>query len=411
MLLTFSVKNYKGIAEKQTFDLIASSGKEFPENLHRIDNNVSVNNIACLIGPNGSGKTHLLESIYIFSQVIRNSENIKDANAVFILDDEHQSLPTDFEVLLYNSEDEEYINYSFSIHKGKVVYEQLSTKQKRKNAKPHNIFKRDQDGIKFAKEYSSIEQLVSSTIGDSGLIVNFAPSLKNSPLLFVHDWAQFVLLLKPTHFESICASIFDQIFTYKEHSLGKDEETPDSQENFKRSILAPIKNSINALDIPLNDIDISISEDGKATLMLTPKSNASNNKPLTLREAEEFFSEGTFNTINMVISISLLLQNKGMILIDEFDGALHHKLSLGFLKTIKKILAKSSGSQMIMSTHDVLLLDNGFRRDSIFLLQKDQSSFTVITRASDFSVRKDSKISSKYLNDEFGALPNILLGE
>ncbi|HHF0550120.1 TPA: hypothetical protein ACPHT3_004793, partial [Vibrio alginolyticus] len=57
---------------------------------------------------------------------------------------------------------------------------------------------------------------------------------------------------------------------------------------------------------------------------------------------------------------------------------------------------------------DALLLDYKFRRDSIFTVTKDDNYNSIIKRVSEFSIRKDAKLSAKYFADEFGALPNIM---
>jgi AAA15 family ATPase/GTPase len=102
-----------------------------------------------------------------------------------------------------------------------------------------------------------------------------------------------------------------------------------------------------------------------------------------------------------------LLEAIKVFSIDEYDGPLHNKLSVGILDLIKDT-ENTLPNQMIMTTHDILLLDHQFRRDSIFILSKDENLSTVINKASDYSVRKDAKLSLKYLNNEFGSLPNIL---
>ena len=165
---------------------------------------------------------------------------------------------------------------------------------------------------------------------------------------------------------------------------------------------------IQKLDLPLARIVASESEDSSLLLSFVPVTLAGKEFKLSYEEAREYYSEGTFNTINMVITLKVMLLINATILIDEFDGNLHHKLSHAVLEFIRASRGDESQTQVIMSTHDILLLDSGFRRDGIFMLQKDQEQSAVITRADEFSVRKDAKLSVKYLNNEFGALPNIL---
>jgi AAA15 family ATPase/GTPase len=402
MLLTFAIKNFKSFKHRQVLDLVATPRNEFSESLYEIEDGIKVNTNACVIGPNGCGKTHLLQAIEYFSMAIKNVGGIKEAFQPYKLDRESAKEPTEYEALFYNPKSQEYVNYSFTVLSGNVIAESLYTKHKRKNAKQRKIFERTSDTISFSKDHKALEELLSSTIDSGGLITNYASSIKNDTIKFVHSWACHVLLYDPETGNSDSIEAMQTLFNNFEN------EKQDFENESQQRTLQRITNIAKQLDLPLKNIESHTSEDGRFYLTFIPTTKNDVDLKLSLAEAEDYFSLGTFNTINMIMILEFLSHYRSTILIDEYDGNLHHKLSLGILDLIRQSNKDSGYSQMIMSTHDIMLLDNNFRRDSIFILNKDEDYSTVITRASEFAVRKDAKLSLKYLNNEFGALPAIL---
>lgn len=148
----------------------------------------------------------------------------------------------------------------------------------------------------------------------------------------------------------------------------------------------------------------------KRNYSLAIREMTENHINLSIDDASDFFSKGSFAIIIMVIFflITDLPDEDITFIVDEYDGSLHHKLSLEMMSLLFK--ASSKIRQTIIATHDILLLDSGFRRDSIFFVEKSDDFSSHISRLSDFPIRKDAKISNKYLSSEFGALPKLLSG-
>ena len=143
---------------------------------------------------------------------------------------------------------------------------------------------------------------------------------------------------------------------------------------------------------------------------IKPSQSENSQIELTLSEAKDYFSSGTYSALSLILLLLMCNLGNTTLLIDEYDGNLHHKLSKAILDFIRLRNEDGNGSitQTVMTTHDIMLVDYGFRRDSILVLKKDNNFSTVIKKISEFSLRKDAKISAKYLSDEFGFLPNII---
>jgi AAA15 family ATPase/GTPase len=402
MLLKFAITNYKSFKHQQTMDLVASARNEFPATLYTIDDNLKVNSNACVIGPNGCGKTHLLQAIGSFSQAIKQTDAISKAFQPYRLDNNSPKQPTEYEALLYNADEKEYLNYRFAVLAGKVVSESLFVKSASKNAKQTKVFEREGATISFAPQYKKHQQLLTGTINEGGLITNYAQGIKNAPIQFINEWANTVLLLNPSSINKHSKLAVAQIFNFIE------KVHPNKNIELQNQALNNIADKARQLDLPLERIIANTAEEGGLQLSFKPKAFNDVNIILSFEEAREYFSEATFNTINLLMILEFFILGNLTLIIDEFDSSLHHKLSEAMIDLIRQSKREDNRSQVLMSTHNILLLDSGFRRDSIFVLKKDSEHATQITRADKFAVRKDAKLSLKYLNNEFGALPNIM---
>ncbi|SUB90138.1 AAA family ATPase [Photobacterium damselae] len=414
MLLKFSVENYKGIGKQQTLNLLATPKNEYVESLLEIDETTRANSYACVIGPNGSGKTHFLESLMSCSQAIlsRDFSTIKP----FILNDEFRSKPTSFELTLFSKELNELHNYTFSIYKGRVVEESLLVKKNESFAKSRLIFNRKGSEIKFASELKELEEFIVPNLDTGGLVTSFAASIKNDNVKFIHEWANSIILLNPKLIRFAGPDIVHNAInrTINEKVEQKVEEYEDGAEptewipfvrDYFSSLMDDVCNTLVHFDIPIESLKIQEDDSGSYFLTIKPKSNATTQKAYTISEAEEFFSEGTYNALCLLLVVSLLKGSGKILLLDEIDGTFHHKLTQAL---IDKIRHDQSEMQLIVATHDVLLLDYKFRRDAVFAVTKNNELMSEIERASEFSIRKDAKLSSKYFSDEFGALPRII---
>ncbi|MCX8814380.1 AAA family ATPase [Vibrio parahaemolyticus] len=299
------------------------------------------------------------------------------------------------------------MSYSLSIFKKEVVSESLYAKSLEKGAQSRKIFERNDSGVKFNSKFKSSETLVNSTVDSGSTLISYAKGLKVQQLKETYDILRGIFMFSPMQVKAIGPE-FINFLLFRDGKV--NSENQDKLSKLRNDLLDFSVLLLKSYDIPISDIEIKTKESGENYLIITPKTLNDNVLNLTFSEARDYYSEGTFNTILLVILISLMSNGKRILLLDEIDGSLHHRLSLELIKMMRNS-HKDINTQFILSTHDIMLLDNEFRRDSIFITSKDDKLETIISRVSDFSLRKDAKISAKYLADEFGALPKILTDE
>lgn len=395
MLLSFSIENYKGFRNRQEFNMISTSGNEFSDHLFALPNETRVNSLACIVGPNGAGKTHLFNGLHTLTRLI-GDRDASDRYEPFLLDEDSMERPTSFEVLLFNNENQKIYRYGLEIFKDEIINEWLYTKDFKKSSKEKVIFTRDLNSLQFNRTLKSIEKLMSDTT-NKATVISFSELFHNDDLAFVFTWAHSILPFEPDSHNM-------QGMRFIEDLLKVDEKINLQEFLEETSYLA------ENLGIPISDIQYETIEDEKKFVFYHKTDDPSVTIKVPSDAAEHFFSRGTVNILAFLLFYRYTMLNGSSLLVDEFDGTIHHRLACVMVDLFHKLprSANTFSGQVFFTTHNINLLDRNLRRDEIHIITKDKNLSSQITRVSDFSIRKDVKVSAKYLNNEFGGLPQCI---
>ncbi|MEZ0298104.1 MAG: ATP/GTP-binding protein, partial [Candidatus Methylacidiphilales bacterium] len=94
--------------------------------------------------------------------------------------------------------------------------------------------------------------------------------------------------------------------------------------------------------------------------------------------------------------------------IDELDRSLHTQLTRGLLESYLETCTSESRSQLIFTTHDLLLMDQMLlRRDEIWFLDKNLDGATTLSPLSDYKIRLDKDVRKAYLQGRLSGLPTV----
>ena len=121
-------------------------------------------------------------------------------------------------------------------------------------------------------------------------------------------------------------------------------------------------------------------------------------------------SEGTQKILSMFFPIYNILNNGGVMIIDELDMTLHYSLIKEIIKMFNSVEYNKKNAQLIFTTHNLLLLDyNLFRKDQIWFLENnDVATGTELYSLSDIKgYEKNSYLLRDYLNGNFGGIPKL----
>ena len=116
--------------------------------------------------------------------------------------------------------------------------------------------------------------------------------------------------------------------------------------------------------------------------------------------------EESDGTVRLVELFSVLFNNKDKVfVIDEIDRSLHPLLTYNFIKSFR---TKKGNNQLIVTTHEDMLLDFSIlRRDEIWFVEKNEEGNTSLYSLEEFKERFDKNIANAYLDGRYGAVPRL----
>ena len=105
------------------------------------------------------------------------------------------------------------------------------------------------------------------------------------------------------------------------------------------------------------------------------------------------------------------VQSKKVYVIDGVDRSLHTLLIRRFLEGYLAKCSQNSRSQLLFTTHNVLLMDQDLlRRDEMWIAERNAEGVSSLLSFSEYKdVRYDKDIRKSYLQGRLGGIPRILL--
>ena len=124
-------------------------------------------------------------------------------------------------------------------------------------------------------------------------------------------------------------------------------------------------------------------------------------------------SDGSQRVIDLLPAFLELsaAQSKKVYVIDEVDRSLHTLLIRRLLEGYLALCSQNSRSQLLFTTHNVLLMDQDLlRRDEMWIAERNPEGVSSLLSFSEYKdVRYDKDIRKSYLQGRLGGVPRILL--
>ncbi|MDA0283180.1 MAG: ATP-binding protein, partial [Planctomycetota bacterium] len=121
-------------------------------------------------------------------------------------------------------------------------------------------------------------------------------------------------------------------------------------------------------------------------------------------------SRGTQTLFRMALPVIRVLENGGILIVDELEASLHPALAHQIVRQFNDPAINTRGSQILFTTHDTNLLgtivgEPALRRDQVWLTEKDPEGATVLYPLTDYKPRKAENLERGYLQGRYGAIP------
>ncbi len=421
MIAEFKFKNFFSIRDEQILSFEPTTDTfEKDEYCYEIKEGVRLLKIATIYGANASGKTNILLALSFFRDLMVDVPKDKTEEiefTPFLLDEVSRNKNTEMSMTFYLGE--ERYNLSVVLDKKRIYSEKLEFYP---GTQPATLYHRvynpegDISEVKFGNKLGIGKKghiaIVGNTINNCSVLAAFGKSnVESSRLNIVYNFFSggFKDILHPN---------------FSLSSFSKKYLNADSDGILKRFLINFLKASdFNISDIELTEEEVVITpemekmiqsapipEEAKKQMVQKGKvtdselifSHTTDSGVFSLPEVME--SRGTIRLMGIAVLLKQLLIDQKITLIDEVETSLHYELLSYFIKVY---LANScTPSQLIITTHDINLLDEDFiRRDTIWFTDKDSSGETILTRLSSLGLHKNLSPYNAYRQGKLVKLP------
>ena len=390
MLCQFGFKNFKSYKNETIFDFQAGELSEFKESLIKDDKATPLLPVSVVYGPNGGGKTTLLQAlsclitmvVFPIHELKKNRMNLIVQQRVncepFLYDEKSKNEPTEFN-LYFRKNNNEY-RYYVAIKNDIVVSESL--------------FRRGigakKTAVIFTREENNID--LGASIGKSGINTDVNPKMLFLSFLAI-NYNISVIVEVQEWFESCVIRNYANPITDLKIMINENE-------SFKK----PFLNLLNEMGIDVCDYRY---DSEKEDFLLTRKVN---NVAYSLSLSKE--SAGTRKLFGSLPILMIALQTGRLAIIDELDAKLHPKLLRYIISLFTDPKINKFGAQLLFTSHDMSTMSNEvFRRDEIWFAALDDEhsselySLYEIRKEDGKRVNATASYNKQYLEGRYGADP------
>ena len=390
MLCQFGFKNFKSYKNETIFDFQAGELSEFKESLIKDDKATPLLPVSVVYGPNGGGKTTLLQAlsclitmvVFPIHELKKNRMNLIVQQRVncepFLYDEKSKNEPTEFN-LYFRKNNNEY-RYYVAIKNDIVVSESL--------------FRRGigakKTAVIFTREENNID--LGASIGKSGINTDVNPKMLFLSFLAI-NYNISVIVEVQEWFESCVIRNYANPSTDLKIMINENE-------SFKK----PFLNLLNEMGIDVCDYRY---DSEKEDFLLTRKVN---NVDYSLSLSKE--SAGTRKLFGSLPILMIALQTGRLAIIDELDAKLHPKLLRYIISLFTDPKINKFGAQLLFTSHDMSTMSNEvFRRDEIWFAALDDEhsselySLYEIRKEDGKRVNATASYNKQYLEGRYGADP------
>lgn len=374
MLSYITLENFKSFKNKTKIDLKKTNYTILPQNVS--DNGVLKG--AVFVGANGSGKSTVLEALKLLLDLMFGENNI---SLIF------------YKSLLSKRNDYS-LEYAFDINGTEIVYKfgySINNKSISENLYKDGILIFTRDG-KDARSNFNVQEIVydEKAIKTDGLFLRtlyFNGQLVQDEAL--EAWMDF---LKNSKY--ITASPMENDFkeltgAYNDYyENGGIDRINDFLKNISYGQRVFFSDSAQGEFHKVNTQEKVLFYERDGVHMPVPFTHE---------------SLGNRTLIKVLSSYLPVLENGGMLLIDEFSAGFHSSLQQIL---IKYFMQKSVNSQLILVSHSVPMLSNSLLRpDQEYAVEFNGAEGSKVARFSDKQPRNSQNISKMYMSGVFGGKP------
>ena len=397
MLCQFSVKNYKSIRDKITFDMQAAAISEHTDRIIKDSDEQLFLPVSAIYGPNGGGKSNVLEALQTLGTMVLRPVHATKQNRTtdykfnrypvkpFLFSEEGKNNPTEFEIF-FRTELAEY-RYVLHTREDVVVYECLD-RVKMETGRKSALFQRKGEEISLRGVLAKLK--ISEGMSKNLPLLSYLgiTYMNNEVIKDAINWFEYGIdfLNYGNPFEELRTAIA-------------------SSDEIKKLVLDMIKE----MDLDIENFRVEEHENNQIEIF-TQHNVDGYKAELTLSEE----SSGTKKLFGLLPFIAKSLVNGTTLVIDELDAKIHPVLLRYVIMLFNNMETNRHGAQLVFTSHDLSTMNSEvFRRDEIWFVAKGNNQNSRLYSLVEFKtgngevVRKDAKYDKQYLEGKYGADPYL----
>ena len=376
-----------------------------------------------IFGGNASGKSNIMKAFAYMLNVVQLSSAqipVVASNEFFMFQKGAQSKPSIYEVEFIQNDI--YYKYGFELCGGIVNHEWLYKREERlvkiferENGKNLEIMGVDSQAIKMIK--IPLSTLFLSIGNNYNLDINI--HLSNVIQWFLNILIVFensansldIYTIENGRYKKLALEILKRAdigiydFEVVKNKIATVTHPDDVLKLNTRMQINPtiMSGQIKAENENLYNIDMKTD-----FLVFDEDDRSYAKKSVMLFKEGGFNSEGTVRLLCYLGWILAALDQGRTIFIDELDSKLHFLVADYIIGLFNSIEHNPKNAQLICTAHNVMLMDEGLRRDQIYFTSKDARGKSSLVSLADYNgVRKTDLFSKRYLAGFYADLPNL----
>ena len=386
--------------------------------------------VAAIYGGNASGKTQLVKAISFVQKFVLNTfQKGVFPYEPFLLDSQSSNAPTEFTIQFL--EGNTVYEYSFKLFKMSIIAEKLAYYTSR-GIKRISLFDREGQKVVIGSDWgTSAFQTYASQLrlsdGQPFLALSYSLCKEAEHVGRVYGWFshKLIILSPDMHYlgvEDFCAEgrLSEMTVAYlKKFDTGIQALEPRQVElsALPPPIVQDLSNNVQigqTVRVQMGDGDVftvtRLESGALKVCRIFAAHRGADDRLIPFSMERE--SDGTRRMLDLIPAFANLKQNgaNSVYVIDEIDRSLHYLVSHAFISEFIKSCNGGARSQLIFTTHDLLLMDQELlRRDEMYIVDKSPEGDSMMTDLRQFrGLRKDTDVRARYLEGRFGGIVSSL---
>lgn len=397
MLCQFTVKNFKSIRDEMTFDMQATAISEHEDRVIKDKDGELYLPVSAIYGPNGGGKSNVLEALHILAAKVLRPLYATDDNSYhpfqmkkiliepFAFGAEEKEAPTEFE-LFFRTKTAEY-RYVLTVKKDIVLYERMDC-VKLDTGRRSALFERSDEGIELKGVFAKLK--ISDELSETLTLLSYLGITyrKNEVIKNILNWFEYGI-----------------DFLNYGNPIQELRMAIANSDDVKSLVLDMIQ------EMDLDIVNFRVEEMENERIEVYTK-HIVDGYESELNLSDE--SSGTKKLFGLLPFIADSLASGTTLVIDELDAKIHPALLRHIIMMFNDMEINRHGAQLIFTSHDLSTMNSEvFRRDEIWFVAKGNRQNSKLYSLVEFkndkgeSVRKDAKFDKQYLEGKYGADPYL----